>query len=314
MINISVIFATYNGAGTLPIMLKKFCDLNIPDELEWEIIVVDNNSSDGTADVLSQYQDKLPLTVLFEENPGKNRCLNKALDVCKGELLIFTDDDIIPNNDWLNSYYKDFQKNPNVNIFGGGIDPYWQKHPSAEIMKDIPLGTAFAINTGVHSTGIVKPGAIWGPNMAIRHSAFQKGLRFNEGIGPAGKNYAMGSETDLLNKLENEGCSAYYCSDNPVQHIIREYQISQEWLKGRAFRAGRGSFHALQRESGIKACATILGYPRWVVNNILRCTVSQFCKALIGSRSGELKTMWEKNFFLGFASEYKKMIGKDGAR
>ena len=75
---ISVIFSTFNGEKTLPLMLEACTNLNTLN-IEWELIAINNNSTDQTESILQQYLSKLPLQILFEEKKGKNNALNTAL-------------------------------------------------------------------------------------------------------------------------------------------------------------------------------------------------------------------------------------------
>jgi len=81
--------------------LENLTRLNL-ENLRVEFVVVDNNSVDETQEVLSDFHDRLPLNGLLESNPSKNCALNKALaEVVLGEIVVFTDDDINPVDNWL---------------------------------------------------------------------------------------------------------------------------------------------------------------------------------------------------------------------
>jgi glycosyltransferase involved in cell wall biosynthesis len=97
---LSILLATRNRASLLESTLAHFGGLELRG-IDWELIVADNGSTDKTADVLERAGKRLPLLALHEPAPGKNRAINRALAAGRGELLIFTDDDVEPDAGWV---------------------------------------------------------------------------------------------------------------------------------------------------------------------------------------------------------------------
>jgi len=307
-IRISVVFSSFNGEGTLPAMLDSLVNMRKQIRCIWELIIVNNNSDDNTQKILGKYTDLLPLKVINECRPGKNISLNRALEYVHGELIIFTDDDVIVDPDWLNNYELLMQQYPDVVVFGGAISPFWLEKPDAVLLKQIPIGIAFAVNHGNFENGYIEPDKLWGPNMAIQRQLFDKGLRFDETIGPSGSNYAMGSETDILMRIKLDGGQGFFSNDIKVQHIIRKHQLSLDWLKGRAFRAGRGELRSQLRVGNDVQCGMILGYPRWVVKLILILWVKVLMNKVFGKRLEKFDSEWRLRYLQGYAQEYKNVV------
>src|SRR5688572_29690523 len=97
---LTTLIATYNGARTLPEVLKAYCALQ-PTDGRWKLVVVDNGSTDRTSEIIAAYRQHLPLTYLIEPKQGKNAALNTGLTCRAGDLLVLTDDDVLPRSDWL---------------------------------------------------------------------------------------------------------------------------------------------------------------------------------------------------------------------
>ena len=76
---LTILMATYNGSGTLPDVLCAYPALESPDG-GWELVIVDNGSSDNTKDIIASFHQRLPLTYLFEPRRGKNVALNTGLE------------------------------------------------------------------------------------------------------------------------------------------------------------------------------------------------------------------------------------------
>ena len=106
---ISVLIATYNRAKILHDTLEAFTHLISPPG-GWELIVVDNNSNDATKDVCRAYANVLPLKYLFEKRQGIGYAFNSGIRESKGDLIVFTGDDITPDPMWLLEYEKGANK------------------------------------------------------------------------------------------------------------------------------------------------------------------------------------------------------------
>lgn len=306
--NISIVFSTYNGEHTLPRMLEQLTKLDKPPHGCWNIIAVDNRSSDRSREILEQYSEKLPLTILVENKPGKNAALNRALTLLDslGELIIFTDDDIIPPKNWLVAYQRIVRNNPDCTLFGGATKPLWEKMPPPELLEAIPNGTAYVITDDTKKTGIVSATSLWGPNMAARKEIFQSGIRFNEHIGPNGASYAMGSETDFLERVAATGEKAYFCKDMAVQHIIREWQLEKKWIKARALKAGRGLLRQQLRMNSFTEVASLFGFPRWALFKIVMLYLVGKYSDIFNLKKKAYESHWQCYLLMGFCYEYKR--------
>lgn len=236
---ISVLIATRNRADILRQTLAAFRNLET-NNISWELIVVDNGSTDATQAVLAEAAAALPLIVLTEPEPGKNRALNRALAVAQGELFVFTDDDVIPVRDWLRAWW-DFQSRwPHDDVFGARIiprfppeTPDWMRAPDF-VYASLAFGWC---ELAAKEQPVNSPP--FGANLAIRAALFRE-FTYNEKIGPAGANYAQGSEHELLVRLQQAGKRFIFSPLPALEHLITKEQTNVDWLMGRAFRVGRG--------------------------------------------------------------------------
>lgn len=220
-------------------MLDAFAVLQ-PPHGGWHVLAVDNGSTDDTLRILNGASERLPLAVLQEPQAGKNRALNHALDHVRGDLLVLTDDDVVPERDWLLQLEAGAREHPDCDVFGGTIRPVWPAPPPAWLTEaGLPLHVLYALAD--RPSGPCAPSDIFGPNMAIRTQLFREGLRFNPSVGPDGTaRYAMGSETELLLRLEHAGHRAWFVAEAVVGHQVRPEQMERDWVLGRAYRHGFG--------------------------------------------------------------------------
>ncbi len=324
---IAVVFATYNGASTLNQTLEAFCGLEEP-EAGYRLIVVDNASTDETSDILQAFSRRLPMTVLNEPRPGKNYSLNSAIDYLASDesecdLYIFTDDDVLPEKDWLNVYERARIERADYSLFGGQVHPHWRKEQPAwlEAFSD-EFVMLYAESRD--KEGACDPSRIFGPNMAIRKSVFEKGLRYNENFGLKGQRAdsteevksswlltlvggsaaePMGSETGFLMKAEALGEKAWYLEKAVVGHIVREFQQEWEWVLKRSYRAGKGRFLLNAPEED----RLFLGVPYWLFKDAVLNTAKLWkAKARKSEEERRLsyKLEWIKGAISGAHSQY----------
>ncbi len=268
-----IVFATHNGSQTLERMLDGLQALDT-SRGGFHVIAVDNASTDSTRTLLDRYAENAPMTVLFEPRKGKNAALNTALDhlaahgvggdpVTPDTLIVFTDDDIAPDPQWLDALQRAADDASDRDLFGGAIRPRFPSAPPAWLMAlKHEFGVLYAQTD--HATGPCEARWIWGPNMAVRQRVFDDGHRFTDSIGPDGRaTYAMGSETEFLTRAEAHGATAMFVAEAAVDHLVRDDQMTRDWVLGRARRHGKG--YALMASQDDSAAPGWLRRRRWRV-------------------------------------------------
>ena len=125
MIEVSVLISTYNRAPRLRTALAAL--LGQTGDVRYEVIVIDNNSSDDTAGVVAEMAAASPdrIRYVFEGRQGKSHALNTGLTLARGEILAFTDDDVRVAPDWLLQFRRGFTAHPAVDYIGGRVLPEW---------------------------------------------------------------------------------------------------------------------------------------------------------------------------------------------
>lgn len=248
-----VILSTLDGKLRLAEMMAALQRVRIP--FGTLIHVVDNGSQDGTLELLEEFAVRLPLVIHRQPVPGKNNCLNYVLDAVAAtldpnELVVFTDDDVLPCPEWLEELRAAGQAHPDCTVFAGRILPHWPCSGIAHLDSvRRHFGILFSITS--NSEGPCEPVLAWGPNMAVRARVFQSGLRFDPLFGPnGGINYPMGSETELMERLQARGHRAWFVERACVRHMIRASQLEPQSILQRAFRHGYGYGWRRQRGGG----------------------------------------------------------------
>lgn len=230
--------------------------------VDFRTVVIDNGSTDHTPAVLAEALRRLPqLTVLHEPRPGKSRALNLALrEVLGAELVVFTDDDALPEPDWLRRLWAAAEAEPSYALLGGTIRPSWPAPPPAWFAEwGVPLDICYAA-TSRRTDGPISPDLLWGPNFAVRGRVLRDGHRFDEGVGPNGTgNYPMGCEVEFNSRLGSSGHRAWFVADAAVNHLVRAEQMTLPWVLQRAFSCGFGAYRTGPKRSSMGIMA------RWLI-------------------------------------------------
>ncbi len=244
-VDVSVLIPTYNRAGDLRITLDKMRAAE-RKSLTVEFVIIDNGSTDNTKSVVESFAGHLPIRYLFEPRHGKNYALNFALDKARlGEIIVFTDDDIDPDPNWLNAIVETCKRWPDHSVFGGRIYVVWPHDNIPEWTNDphIQRFGFMAHDITDHECIYDRRHIPFGANLWVRRDIFANGRRFNETIGPRPKNRIMGSESSFLLKLQDDGYEFVYSPYAIVGHRIQPDVITPFGIWRRAYRLGRSAPH-----------------------------------------------------------------------
>lgn len=303
---ISVLIASHNGASTLLDVMESLCRAEKPID-EFEVVIVDNASNDDTKAVSLSYSNTLPVRVVSEKRPGKNIALNTGINAVSGDLIVFTDDDVILPSNFLAKYQLVAESESSHSLFGGHIVAHWPCDLDARILEEVPQGPAYSVTARSRKRGPIEARRLYGPNMAVRRNVFDTGLKFDEAIGPNGDNYVMGDETDFMMRAERSGFSAWFEPDIVVQHKVNENQLTAQWIRRRAFIAGRTMVYLQLRERGkLSDVKLIFGFPRWAVLKLFKEELLALQRQMRPSTPGLYHTMWHSTFMRGYLFEYRR--------
>ncbi len=240
MSHLGILIASHNGATRLARVLDGYTR-QAPAPVSWSIVIVDNASTDGTGGVVEGFAGSLPVKLVRHDVPGKNSALNAGLEHVVGDTIILSDDDAIPDPDFIAGWAEGLRSHPEAALFGGTVVPLFDA-PVPDWLEAASdhFDALYAVRDPLD--GAISAQQIFGPNMAVRRCVFDAGLRFDERIGPnaADKLYAMGSETDFALRAAQAGFIAFSLAAPTVRHIVRRDQMTWGFFNERAFRLGRG--------------------------------------------------------------------------
>jgi len=261
---LTVVMATHNGADTIGRCLEAFCNLTTPDG-SWQLVVVDNASTDATPAQLDMFRGRLPLVIVQEPRLGKSYALNAGLRHVEGDLVIFADDDILPERDWLVEWQAASRRYPDIAVFGGAIDPRFENPPPEWLWQTGWMGMLYAQTTDQEEGPIAsEKGEIFGPNMAVRRLVIDTGHRFDTRF-MHGHSGLMGDETDFVDRAARDGFALGFAPKARVGHIVSPRQVQAGWLVRRFYRHGRSMRQHRIMRFGRPAAPCLFGVPRYLI-------------------------------------------------
>ncbi len=232
---ITVAICTLNRAESLRRALDSLVEMRVPSDLSWEIVIV-HTSTDHTDDVISEYISLLPVRWEFEPRPGKSNAQNRAIDLAKGDYIVWTDDDVVVDAGWLTAYVGAFRRWPEAAVFGGRITPRYE----APVAKWVIENEAFLVGPyairdfgdRVHPLSADDENHFpYGANWAIRAQE-QRAFRYNPELGPAANRWRTSEETDVISRVLGSGAMGYWIPDAMVEHCIGRNRQTARYIAG----------------------------------------------------------------------------------
>lgn len=232
---VSVLICTRNRADTLRQTLDSLLRPANLQSLEWETLVVDNDSDDHTAQVCRDFRERFPghFRFLVEKKRGKSNALNSAIAAAKGDILAFIDDDVFCAPDYLRGICTVFGEYPADGAQGRILLDCEGGHPD---WLDRYLGFTVAWRDCGDQV-IDLDGSLCGCNMVVRAEVFQKIGGFSPQLGPAG--VGMGEDTEISLRMRQAGCRLLYVPQILVRHRLPQKRLTKSHFRKRFFGQGR---------------------------------------------------------------------------
>jgi L-malate glycosyltransferase len=261
---LTVLIPTYNGSDTIGRTLAALAEL-LPPRGGWKVVIVNNGSTDDTEKLILEWKHRLPLDYLVEPRRGRAAALNAGMARFDGDFLVVTDDDVLPDRDWLVEWRRVANAHPEYTVFGGAIEPEFEVPPARWVQPAWQVALYAATPPG-RPEGPMAPADILGPNMAFRRSVIAQGARFEEWLG-VGQDNLMGEETEFGQRLAAAGHKAWFAPKPRIRHIIWKSQTSVRWILHRFVRHGRTMYlwHLRDRQT---AEAELFHMPRWAIRHL----------------------------------------------
>jgi glycosyltransferase involved in cell wall biosynthesis len=265
----SVIVCTYNRAASLETMLASLRETDLDPAISWELLVVDNNSSDETRKVVERATDGFPAPVryLFEGRQGLSYARNLGISEARGDCLLFTDDDVVVHPGWVQDIVAGFTSHDCLGI-GGKIEAVWDQLRPAWYSNNGPyrlIGAIIEYDFGEAIRDVASPPI--GANMAFRRDAFTRYGLFRTDLGVSGEGRISGEDTDFSRRLLRGGERILYLPTAIIYHPVEPVRLQKSYFERWYYNYGRTMVRAHHNEAN--NIIKYFGVPRYLFRSLL---------------------------------------------
>ena len=305
----TVLICSYNRAALLRETLDSL--RGIRSARRWDVIVVDNNSSDDTRQVVTEMASlfPVPLEYVFEGRQGKSYALNTGIERARGEVLVFTDDDVRVVPRWLDEACAALDIDPGIDYTGGPVRPLWDATPPAwldQTRSDL-WGTLAILDYG-DAPFIFE--ARWrvpvGANMAVRRTLFERLGGFHPSLGRRGRSLLGQEQAEFFARGRAAGVRGIYVPQMEVFHHVPASRLTKRYFRRWWFWKGvsRARVDLLHQRTelglDLKEVPYIAGVPRFIWGLLPRSVLHWVRSSLSGDARAAIRHQMHCAYVLGY--------------
>lgn len=240
---LSVVVCTYNRSGSLRVTLKSLAQLAVPNGMNWELLVVDNNSTDSTRDAIQAFaaERTVPVRYVFEKRQGLSFARNAGIGRARGEIVAFTDDDVTVDRMWLARISEAFEGCGCAGV-GGRVLPVWESAKPEWLSVAGPCRTNAVVSVDFGEQPGRLKGWAAGANMAFRRDVFERFGEFRTDLGRSGGNLMSGEDSEFSSRLVKAGEFLMYAPEAVVYHPVTADRLKKSYFREWYFQNGRTVF------------------------------------------------------------------------
>lgn len=292
---LSIIVCTYNRSKILKYCLDSLEKQSVDKSL-YEVIVVDNNSTDNTKQVVEEYCGRnANFRYVFEKVNSSSIARNTGSKVANGLWLGFIDDDARCPQDYVEKAMIIIDQNE-FDCFGGRYVAWFKEDPPKWLNKS-DFGSA---PLKIKKRGVLKKEFLDGTSLFVRKKIFLKHNGFSAEFGINGKNRGYGEETDLVARIRGEGLKIGYDPDLLVEHLVNPVKYSVFWNLKDIIHFGKTEYSLWIKDKSLKQKLVVfkgLGFS--MLKSMLTSTVL-FIKS---------KNYYWQNFIIDIFKPFLTVIG-----
>jgi glycosyltransferase involved in cell wall biosynthesis len=277
----TILICTYNRDWLLAETLDSIAGSCVGPGLRWEVLVVDNNSTDRTRQVVGERAGRYPATlrIVPERQQGKAYALNTGIASARGSIVVFTDDDVLIPPQWLEAGVRPLLDRADIDYTGGPIEPSWEAPPPSWVHGDpgILWGPLALLDYGPEPFIFEERQRIaMGVNMAVRRSLIDRVGGFHTALERKGSSLMGQGQAEFFFRTRAAGARGLYVPEMTLRHHVpakrmtRDYYRRWWYWKGVA-RAQMQDLHPVS-ELGLDVARVphILGVPRFMWGSAVR--------------------------------------------
>lgn len=235
---LSVIIPTYNRAALLRDALETLVAQDAPDGL-FEVVVVDDGSTDATPGAARRFEDRLPLRVVRQENAGLNVARNTGAEAATAPVLAFLDDDVLLPPDWARQVVDAFTTNPEADAAAGRVVLRFEAPPPSWLTARLHSYLS-AFEAGPEPGWLAPPEFPRGAHALVRRDAWARIGGFLPDLDRKGASLVSSGDKEFFLRLRRSGGRILWWPAAWLYHRVHPERLSRAWFRRRAFAQGLG--------------------------------------------------------------------------
>ncbi|MGB6169265.1 MAG: hormogonium polysaccharide biosynthesis glycosyltransferase HpsE [Geitlerinemataceae cyanobacterium] len=234
-LDFTVAIPTYNGAKRLPEVLAKLKAQIQTESIRWELLIVDNNSTDNTAKLIQSYQqdwfEPYPLEYSLETQQGASFARLKAVREAKGKWVGFLDDDTLPAENWVAAAYRFGERHPKAGAYGSQVHGDYEVKPPRNFEK---IASFFAITERGSQPHRYEPKMKMLPpsaGLVVLKQAWCESVPQKPFLSGRSSLSILNSEDlEMVLYMQNAGWEIWYNPEMEIYHKIPRQRLQREYL------------------------------------------------------------------------------------
>jgi glucosyl-dolichyl phosphate glucuronosyltransferase len=318
----TILICTYNRASRLGSTLDSIAALACPPNLQWDVLVVDNNSSDDTRSVVEVRQRSfpVPLRYLFEPQQGKSNALNTGLRHTRADIIVFTDDDVCVPPGWLDSAVAPLRTRAEIAYTGGPVRPMWGGTPPAWLDPSGNLGGTLAVKDHGAEPFVFedRQKTPLGVNMAVRRALIDRVGGFRPDLGRSGASLLGQEQAEFFYRTRAAGARGLYVPEMVLDHDVSASRLTFSYFRRWWYWKGvsHSRLHRIhgRTELGLELSTVprVAGVPRFILRSLARHVLHAVVGMFTFDRRRAAQACLKVAYCLGYIREHRRSARHTG--
>lgn len=311
-VDATILVCTYNRAAHLADTLDSLAGLPHPG-FTWDVMVVDNNSTDETRLVVESRAPSfpVPLHYVFEGRQGKSNALNTGMAAARAAVIVFTDDDVTVAPGWLEAGVQPLLQRADIDYTGGPVRPVWKGPCPVWLDPGGNLGGTIAVKDHGAAPFVFEDGrkTPLGVNMAVRRRLIERIGGFRPDLGRNGRSLLGQEQAEFFYRSRQAGARGLYVPEMVLDHVVPASRLTWSYFWRWWFWKGisHARVHRLhgRTELGIDLAQTrrVLGVPRFIFGNMLRNVTGWIAGLAAGTAPERAEHLLSLAYYAGYCRE-----------
>jgi GT2 family glycosyltransferase len=307
--DISVVVCTYNRAALLPQALRSLFAQKVKD-VSYEIVVIDNNSSDDTPATVESLQSESPVPLRYFREPrqGNAYARNTGVEQAAAPIVAYIDDDCIAEENWVATIKSAFDSDPGLDFVGGRVLPVWESEPPSWLNNShwAPLAL---LDYGTEALNIdgARPRGLLTANIAVRKEVFEQLGGFLPSLQRVKGSIGSMEDHEFLQRICRGGKRGVYLPNLITWGPVDPERMTKAYH--RRWHTGHGHFYAVLNDpEWERSKFRVAGVPSHLYKETARQVVTWCSKLLSGKSDTAFESECHLRFFYGFFRQRRKRV------